>query len=87
MRQFFYLVVANYDECTFPQKIFLQEYEAVRYGRTQATMAIKAGCLEYEYVLYKQEITRNGKLERVKTLEPYKEEPKGSDFDIDSHRV
>jgi hypothetical protein len=70
MRQFFYLVVVNYDECTFPQKVFLQELEATRWGRKEATKAEKEGAL-YEYVLYKQEITRTGKLERVKTLKPY----------------
>lgn len=73
-RQYFYLVASEYDECTFPNKIFLQEHEAVQWGRRQATIAQKEGWIGCEYTLYKQEITRTGTLHRVKTLEPYKEE-------------
>jgi hypothetical protein len=71
-RQFFYLVVHNYDECTTPDKVFLQEYEAIRWGRRKASSTLlETGDSNYEYVLYKQEITRNGELQRVKTLKPY----------------
>ena len=74
MRQFFFLVVCNYDECTFPEKIFLQEHEAVKWGRKEATRVLKEGFYNYEFVLYKQEIARTATLKRVKTLEPYETE-------------
>jgi len=71
-RQYFYLVVCNYDESTYPQKIFLQEHEAVKWGRREATKAQKRGDSMYEFVLFKQEIARTATLTRVRTLEPYK---------------
>lgn len=77
-RQYFYLVVINYDESTYPQKIFLQEHEAITWGRREATKALKRGDSMYEYVLFKQEIARTSTLTRVKTLEPYKETVKSS---------
>lgn len=72
MRQF-YLVCVNYDESTYPQKIFLQEHEAITWGRRAATKnAVDPnGNPMYEYVLFRQEIARMGMLERVKTLYPY----------------
>lgn len=70
-RQYFYLVVCNYDESTYPQKIFLQEHEATTWGRREATKAQKRGDSMYEFVLFKQEIARTATLERVRTLEPY----------------
>lgn len=77
MRQYYYLVTYEYDEFSFPKKIFLQESEAVRWGRRQATMALKeTGDENITYVLYRQEITRTGQLQRVKYLYPYKEEEK-----------
>ena len=79
MRQYFYLVVVNYDEETCPQKIFLQEYEAIAYGRGKATEAVNEGRLMEEYVLFRQEINRNGILIRVGTLEPYIAKFKASD--------
>lgn len=70
-RQYFYLVVCNYDESTYPKKIFLQEHEAITWGRREATKAQKRGDFMYEFVLFKQEIARTATLIRVKTLEPY----------------
>lgn len=78
--QYFYLVVVNYDESTFPKKIFLQENQAIQWGRRKATQLFYEG--NYEVALYKQEITRMGTLQFVKTLEPYK----CADFDIDKFR-
>lgn len=73
-RQYFYLVAVDYDECTFPKKVFLQEHEAVQWGRRMATKQLKkTGDFNYHYVLYKQEIARTGELTRVKTLTPYNE--------------
>lgn len=99
-RQYFYLVVINYDESTYPQKIFLQEHEAITWGRREATKAQKGGDSMYEFVLFKQEIARTATLERVRTLEPYKPstkptvehfdwgefEQQGADNDIDKYR-
>ena len=103
-RQYFYLVVHNYDECTTPDKVFLQEHEAVRWGRREAAAKLlETGDHNYEYVLYRQEITRTGELRAVKTLKPYptKELVKaglisvphfdddlfGADYDIDKERI
>lgn len=71
MRQFFYLVVCDYDESTLPRKVFLQESEAIRWGRREAT---KDQDPNSEYSLYKQEIARTATLKFVKNLKPYKEE-------------
>lgn len=102
MRQYFYLVVYRYDECTVPRKVFLQEHEAIQWGRREATKKLlETQDTNYEYVLYKQEITRVGDLKPVKTLFPFPTKElvdaglvipsvvatKGSDFDIDKERV
>lgn len=101
-RQYFYLVAVDYDECTFPQKIFFQEHEAIQWGRREATKTIQQGLFGYEYKLFRQEITRNGRLEKIKYLRPYniqdiaKEKiiPRqpdddifGADYDIDAKRL
>ena len=39
MRQYFYLVVAKYDESCYPQKIFLKN-EAIQWGRREATKSL-----------------------------------------------
>lgn len=73
-RQYFYLVVCNYDETTIPCKIFLQEHEAISWGRKQATKSLaKTNDYNCSYVLYKQEITRTGliNLTNGKALTPY----------------
>jgi hypothetical protein len=72
MRQYFYLVAYHYDECTVPCKVFLQEHEAIRWGRKEITKKLQeTQDLNYEYILYRQEITRTGELRQVKTLKPY----------------
>ena len=75
--QYFYLIAVNYDESTYPQKIFLQEKQAIKYGRRLASKLQFEGC--YEVTLYKQPITTKGELEKVQTLLPFK----GADWDID----
>ena len=71
-RQYFYLVVCNYDETTTPQKIFLQEHEAIRWGRKQASKTLlETKDYNYTYILYRQEITRTGELQAIATLKPY----------------
>lgn len=101
MRQFFYLVAYKYDESTVPLKIFLQKHEAITWGRRKATKALlETHDHNYEYILYKQEITRVGELIFVKPLLPYPTKElvkaglilppvttKGSDYDIDKKRV
>lgn len=65
MRQFFYLVCKEYDEETIPLKIFLQEYEAMSYGRKEADKVVNE---PIDIALYKQEIARKSTLKRVKTI-------------------
>lgn len=66
------MVAYTYDECTIPRKIFLQEHDAVRWGRREAAnKLLETKNTNYEYILYKQEITRTGDLQRVKTLKPF----------------
>lgn len=48
-------------------KIFLNEWEAIRWGRNLATKNP-----DYTVYLYKQEITRTGELKLIKGLGPYK---------------
>lgn len=100
-RQYFYLVAHHYDEYTYVDKIFLQEHEAVTWGRKKATECEKYDW-QYEYVLYRQLIARTAVLEYVKSLEPYKEtsnpnhsglefdwsefDNQGADTDIDLRR-
>jgi hypothetical protein len=69
MRQYFYLVAYHYDEYTVPCKVFLQEHDAIRWGRKEATKLQEDS--NYEVVLYRQEITRTGELKQVKSLKPY----------------
>lgn len=67
MRQYFYLVGHDIVGDDFvADKIFLQEHDAIRWGRRRAIQH-----LDHNYKLYKQEITRTGKLEFVKQLHPY----------------
>ena len=89
MTQCFYLVGIQYDESFFPKKIFLQEKQAIKWGRREATKLVKQNlslATNCDFVLMKQEITAQGRLYKVKTLEPYEnaESPKGADYDIDS---
>ena len=57
--QYFYLIMLEND---VPGKIFLQEHQAIKYGRTQVT---KYNTRTY---LYRQPITAKGNLEFVKEL-------------------
>lgn len=99
-RQYFYLVCRTYDECTQPAKCFLQEHEAIVYGRRLAT---KEEDPNIGFELYRQEITRTGTFEFVRTLDSYERESsaksqaiepfnwdnvsQGSDNDIDTRRA
>ena len=68
-KQYFYLVAFQYGHSVLiPEKIFLQEYQAVKYGRKLATSRPNT-----KVHLYKQEITTQGVLLKVKQLEPYEE--------------
>lgn len=67
MRQYFYLVGHDIVGDDFvADKIFLQEHEALRWGKRLATKNP-----DYSVKLYKQEITRTGKLEFVKQLRAF----------------
>lgn len=89
-RQYFFLVCRTYDESTQPVKCFLQKHEAITFGRR---LASKEEDCNIGYELYRQEITRAGQFEFVKTLEPYSDvafsrlAPMGSDLDIDLRRA
>lgn len=69
-KQYFYLVAFQYSgSVLIPDKIFLQEYQAVKYGRKLATSNPNT-----TVSLYKQEITTNGVLLKVKQLKPYEKQ-------------
>lgn len=73
--QYFYLICTNFDETTCPRKVFLQEHQAITWGRRLATKIANDGfyaCMEV--ALYRQPITTIGELEYVKTLEPFRQE-------------
>lgn len=78
MRQYFYLVAHTVvgDDLAV-DKIFLQEHDAVRWGRTLATKNP-----DYSVGLYRQEISRTAVLGYAKGLTPFKPQ-KGADSDID----
>lgn len=74
MRQYFYIIAHTFvgdDLCI--DKVFLQEYSAIKYGRLMATKH------PYSVYLYRQEIARAAKVQYVKSLQPFK----GTDWDID----
>lgn len=66
MKQYFYLVGHDILGDFVPDKIFLQEHEALRWGRKLATKNP-----DYSVKLYKQEITRTGTLKFVKQLKAF----------------
>lgn len=73
--QYFYLICTNFDETTCPRKVFLQEHQAVTWGRRLATKIANDdfyACMEV--ALYRQPITTSGEIEYVKVLNPYSEE-------------
>lgn len=68
MRQYFYIVThTTVGDDQVIDKVFLQEYDAVRWGKTLATKHS-----EYAVSLYKQEIARTATVEYVKRLTAYK---------------
>ena len=69
MKQYFYLVGHDILGDFVPDKIFLQEHDAIKWGRRQALQD-----LDSRYKLYKQEITRTSKLEFAENLRPYPED-------------
>ena len=68
MIQSFYLVTHIVEDRVIQDKIFLQEHDAIRYGKTLATAHP-----DYTVNLYKQEITRIATVKYVKQLTPYKQ--------------
>lgn len=66
MKQFFYLVGHDVLGDFVPDKIFLQEHDAIKWGRRRALQD-----LDSRYKLYKQEITRTSELEFAENLRPY----------------
>ena len=68
MRQFFYLVTHVVEDLVIPEKVFLQEHDAIRWGKTLATAHPN-----YIVNLYKQEIARTATVKYVKQLTPYKQ--------------
>lgn len=67
MKQCFYIIAHLENNNLSIDKVFLQEYEAVHWGRVLATKNPK-----YTVVLYKQNIARTSTVEYVKQLTPYK---------------
>lgn len=70
--QYFWIVCHNSEDETMigndfiMDKIFLQPHQAIEWGRRKATQ--NSG---YSYKLYKQPITRTGKIAFVEYLEPF----------------
>lgn len=67
MRQYFYIVahtIVGDDQVI--DKVFLQEHDAIRWGRTLASKHS-----DYSVALYKQEIARTATVEFVKCLKEY----------------
>ena len=82
-KQYFYLVALENTKTIKPLKIFLQEYQAIKWGRRKSgEYLLETHDFGYKYTLYRQEITTNGILEYIKDLIPY-----GSDFDIDKDDI
>ena len=67
MRQYFYIVMHSYvgDDMQL-DRIFLQESDAITFGRRLATKNE-----DYSVYLYKQLIARTATVEFVKVLKPY----------------
>lgn len=65
MKNYFYLVGYQYDETFVPLKIFINKEEAINWGRNMATE------WDEEYYLYAQEMSKEGRLHKIKTLTPY----------------
>ena len=66
MKQYFYIVVHK-SKCGFClDKVFLQERDAIKWGRTLATKFPS-----YQVELYRQEITRAGTCHFYKNMLPF----------------
>lgn len=73
MRQYFYIVAhtcRGADKVI--DKVFLQEYDAIRWGKTLATKHP-----EHTVSLYRQEIARTATVEYVTILTPYSPSQEG----------
>ena len=68
MSQYFYLVTHIVEDIVIPDKVFLQEHDATRWGKTLATAHP-----DYTVNLYKQEIARTATVKYVKQLTHYKQ--------------
>ena len=69
MKQYFYLVTYGIKgDAQIPGKIFLQEHDAIRWGKTLVTKNP-----EYSASLHKQEIARIATIQFVKKLTSYKD--------------
>ena len=67
MKQYFYIVMHTYSSDDMQlDRIFLQESDAITFGRRLATKN-----KEFSVVLYKQLIARTAKVEFVKVLKPF----------------
>lgn len=82
-KQYFYLVAISTNKApetyVVPNKITLQEYEAVKYGRKLAT-SIQNDGLDNKVRLYRQLIARNGNIEFLRELNPFKVDLKPQKF-------
>ena len=67
MKQCFYIIAHLENNNLSIDKVFLQEYEAVHWGKVLTTKNPK-----YTVVLYKQNIAKTATVEYVKQLTPYK---------------
>lgn len=73
-KQYFYLVcIVNMDSNKTNNKIFLQEKDAVKYGRRMATK-FKVADISCQVKLFRQGITKIDNLEFVSFLNPFKDE-------------
>lgn len=70
--QFFYLLEEDYDESSFPIKVFLQPMEAIKYGRRLMTKTWEASKdTNHQFYIYRQPINATGKFDLFKKLKPY----------------
>lgn len=63
MKQYFFLVVANYDESTFPKKIFFNQDQAENYAKKLA----KELGNNYDVSILRQEMCKSGTFTHFKT--------------------
>lgn len=82
--QYFWIVCHDWLGDDFNvDRVFLQLQQAIEWGRRKATQNP-----DFRYMLYKQPITRNGKITFYKQLPPFKSQPqKDSEFNQDKFKV